>query len=163
MTPKKLNSKIVAILQPLIEQEYIHFYAYKSSANYCRGAGFMKAAEFYEEESKEEAGHAAMLQKFLTDWNVTFGLPAIAPAPAFTSLVQTIEQAYTREYDLYEKYEQASAAVLEMDTTVFDFLCQFRKIQQDTVAEYSDKLNMIEGCNTDSKFEMLMVEEKLFG
>jgi hypothetical protein len=49
------------------------------------------------------------------------------------------------------------------DLCVFDFLQQYRVGQKESVAEYSDKLNMLEGTNTGSKFEMLMLEEKLFG
>jgi len=162
MKPKVLNAKVASILIPLIGYEYSHFYNYKSSANYCRGVGFVKAAEFYEKEVVEEAEHSKRLQDFLTDWNVVFELPTIETPETFTSLKQTIESGYNREYELYEIYEEASAKVCEMDTCVFDFLQQFRKIQQDTVAEYSDKLNLCEGVDTEDKFQMLMIESLLF-
>jgi hypothetical protein len=45
----------------------------------------------------------------------------------------------------------------------FDFLQTYRNIQNKSVAEYSDKLNVLEGVNLDSKFEMLMIESNLFG
>lgn len=161
MKPKQLNSKISAILTPLIAQEYSHFYAYKASANYARGEGFMKAAEFYENEAKEEAEHSAELQAYLTDWNVTFDLPVIQTPDQFTSLLQTIEGAYSRELALYELYESVSAQVFEMDTCVFDFLAKFRAIQSSTVAEYSDKLNTLAGVDP-TKFNMLLIEPLLF-
>jgi ferritin len=161
MKPKSLNAKIVSLLTPLISEEYKHFYNYKASANWCRGVGFMKAAEAYENEALEEAEHSARLQAFLTDWNVTFELPVIEPPDEVKSLVQTIESAYAREYQLYEKYEDVSCKMCEMDTCVFDFLQQFRKIQMDTVAEYSDKLNLLQDVE-DTKFNLLLLEDKLF-
>jgi hypothetical protein len=45
---------------------------------------------------------------------------------------------------------------------VFDFLQQFRTIQTQSVAEYSDMINMLEGVNVNDKFQMLMLEKKLF-
>jgi hypothetical protein len=44
----------------------------------------------------------------------------------------------------------------------FDFLQAYRKNQNDAVAAYSDMLNILEGTNADSKFEMLLIEKKLF-
>lgn len=162
MKPKILNTQIVSILTPLIEQEYRHFYTYRSAANYCRGAGFMKAASFYDSEAKEEAEHSEKLQKFLVDWNVIPVLLPIAAPEVFTSLVGTIETAYTNEYHLYELYEEVSAKAIELDACVFDFLKEFRDIQASTVAEYSDRLNLLSGCSTDDKFQLLMLEDKLF-
>jgi hypothetical protein len=90
-------------------------------------------------------------------------------------LTATIEEAYKFEYKLYEDYEDTSAKVFESgDVCTFDFLEQFRTIQRVTVAEYSDKLNMLEGVvdepaekgekpERECKFEMLTIEEKLFG
>jgi ferritin len=161
MKPKTLNSKVSELLTPLIAQEYAHFYNYKASANYCRGVGFMKAAAFYETEAKEEAEHSERLQRFLTDWNVTIDLPSIKSPEVFASLPETIESAYKREYDLYEKYEEVSASVIDMDVCVFDFLRQFRDIQTSTVAEYSDKLNLLEGVEP-TKLNLLLLEDKLF-
>jgi ferritin len=51
----------------------------------------------------------------------------------------------------------------EGDVCTFDFLQFFRTEQTAAVAEYSDMLNMLEGPDTASKFELLMLEEKLFG
>jgi hypothetical protein len=52
--------------------------------------------------------------------------------------------------------------VFKKDLCVFDFLQEFRKIQKDSVAEYSDKLNMLEGVDAKDKFNMLLLEKKLF-
>jgi len=67
------------------------------------------------------------------------------------------------EYKLYEAYEETSMRIFKIgDLCVFDFLQSYRVGQKESVAEYSDKLNMLEGTNELSKFEMLMLEKKLF-
>ena len=80
----------------------------------------------------------------------------------FASLIDVIEQAYKIEYDLYEKYERSSLDIFESnDVCTFDFIQQFRKIQTESVREYSDMLNMLEGIET-TKFNLLLLEDKLF-
>ena len=67
------------------------------------------------------------------------------------------------EYNLYADYEDTSGKVFKTgDLCVFDFLQQFRTIQTESVAQYSDMMNMLEGVKTDDKFQMLMLEKKLF-
>ena len=64
---------------------------------------------------------------------------------------------------MYEEYEDTSMKIFKTgDLCVFDFLQKYRTIQKESVAEYSDKINMLEGVNTKSKFELLMLEKKLF-
>lgn len=164
MKPNVLDSAVSKLLIPFIQKEYSHFINYKQSALYAQGAGFFIAAKAYEQEAIEEAEHSARLQKYLTDWNVVFTLPTIEqPEPGkYTSLIQTIVEAYNREHELYEDYEELSKKMLELDICTFNFLAQFLKIQVDTVAEYSDKINLTDGCDDKDKFQMLMLEEKLF-
>jgi len=72
-----------------------------------------------------------------------------------------IEAAYNVEYDLYEAYEDTSKQMFNKDLCVFDFLQEFRMIQKEAVAEYSDKLNMLEGVDAN-KMNLLLIEHKLF-
>lgn len=162
--PNKLPSEIVKLFKPLLEAEYTAFYFYKSAANWCNGEGFMLAGKYFEAESANELEHANKLQKFLVDWNINPDLPMIEPAEAGESLVDIIENAYDLEYALYEKYEEVSITAFEKgDVCTFDLFQFFRNTQTQSVAEYSDMLNVLEGCNTGSKFELLMLEENLFG
>lgn len=48
------------------------------------------------------------------------------------------------------------------DVCAFDFLQFFRNVQTESVGQYSDMINMLEGVDTKSKFEMLLLEKKLF-
>jgi ferritin len=96
---------------------------------------------------------------------VTPELPTITkPTLTFSNLSDVISQAYELEYALYEAYEETSVKIFKTeDLCVFDFLQKYRTIQTASVAEYSDKINVLEGVSLGSKFEMLMLEETLFG
>jgi len=162
--PNQLEAEVVNMLLPRLQDEYTAFYFYRAASNWCQGVGYEKAAEFFANESKDELEHAAKIEKYLVDWNVTPDLPALQRPPLeFSNLISVIEQAYKIEYDLYEEYEKTSMDIFNaQDTCTFDFLQQFRMIQTKSVAEYSDKLNMLEGVEPTSKFEMLLLEKKLF-
>ena len=49
-----------------------------------------------------------------------------------------------------------------LDKRSFNKFMAYRKNQNDAVAAYSDMLNILEGTNPGSKFEMLLIEKKLF-
>jgi len=162
--PVQLSKEVVNLLLPRLGDEFSAFYFYRSASNWCKGVGFFKASEFFAKESEDELLHAKNIENYIVDWNVNPKLPIIdKPEIEFTSLVEIIEKAYKLEYDLYEAYEETSMEIFKTgDLCVFDFLAEYRKIQKDSVAEYSDKLNMLEGCDTSSKFELLVLEKKLF-
>jgi ferritin len=163
MKPNQLEGEVVNMLLPRLQDEYTAFYFYRAASNWCQGVGFEKAAEFFAAESTDELEHAKKIEKYLVDWNVTPDLPALQRPPLeFANLISVIEQAYKLEYDLYEQYEETSLKVFSVDPCTFDFLQQFRSLQTKAVAEYSDKLNMLEGVEPTGKFEMLLLEKKLF-
>lgn len=163
-TPEKLPIQVVNLLLPRLQDELNAFYFYRSATNWCKNVGYFKAAEFFAEESDTESKHAKAIEDYLVDWNVTPDLPNILkPTLEFRNLVDVITQAYDMEYKLYEAYEETSMRIFKIgDLCVFDFLQSYRVGQKEAVAEYSDKLNMLEGTNELSKFEMLMLEKKLF-
>lgn len=162
--PEKLSQPVINLLLPRLQDEFNAAYFYRSASNWCKNVGYFIAAEFFAKESEDEFGHAKKIENYLVDWNVTPALPTIPkPTLEFSSLEQVITMAYDMEYALYEEYEDTSMKIFKTgDLCVFDFLQQYRTGQKDAVAEYSDKLNMLEGTNTGSKFEMLMLEKKLF-
>lgn len=162
--PETLSKEVVSLLTPRISNEYEAFYHYTAASNWCKNVGYEKAAEFFAKEAQDELEHAKGLENYLVDWNVTPALPAIEkPKVEFSGLYEVIEKSYNLEYSLYEDYEDTSMKIFKTgDLCVFDFLQKYRTIQKDSVAEYSDKLNMLEGVDTKSKFEMLMLEKKLF-
>lgn len=163
-TPIKLSDAMVAILMPRLQDEMNASYLYRAASNWCKDKGFFKAAAYFAKESADELTHAKKLEDYMIDWNVNPILPPIpSPAP-FTSLAEIIEKAYGIEYALYQEYENTSKMAFDVnELCVFDLLQDFRTKQKNSVAEYSDMINMLEGVNVGDKFQMLMLEEELFG
>lgn len=161
---KTLPAGVLKILNERLKDEYYAFYLYKSIGNWCKNHGFDKAAEYFSAESSDELSHAKMIEDFIVLWNGTPNLPAISkPILEFESLAQIIDTAYDVEYELYEMYEKDSKDIFEMgDICTFDFLKFFREVQTKSVGEYADMKNILEGVDTSSKFEMLLLEKKLF-
>jgi ferritin len=162
--PEQLSQEVVNLLLQRLQDEFNAFYFYRSATNWCQNKGFFKAASFFKAESEDELAHAKKIEDYIVDWNVTPTLPNIlVPTLEFTDVVDIIEKAYDMEFSLYEGYEETSMKIFKVgDLCVFDFLQFYRTTQKEAVAEYSDKLNIVEGTNRDSKFEMLMLEENLF-
>jgi len=162
--PVKLSDEVVNLLLPRLSDEFKAYYFYRSASNWCKNVGFFIAAEYFAKESNDELEHAKGIENFLVDWNISPKLPTIdAPEINFGGLAEIIDAAYKLEYDLYEEYEDTSAKIFKTgDLCVFDFLQKYRSIQQVSVAEYSDMINMLEGVDVKSKFEMIMLEKKLF-
>lgn len=163
LKPKVLPVEIVSLLLPRLQDEYNAHYMYRAASNWCQNVGFFKAAKFFATESADELNHAKKLENYLTEWNVIPVLPAISqPVLQFGSLKEVLEKAYSIEFALYEEYEDTSVRVMKLgDVCTFNFLLEFNAIQQKSVAEYSDKLNVLDGV-PGTKFEMLMLEESLF-
>lgn len=148
LEPKKLDKKIVSLLNERLNDEYTAHYFYRNLSNWCENMGYTKAAKFFAGEASSELEHAEGLQKYLTDWNVTPTLMSLNVPATVSSLVDAIESAYEIEYDLYEQYEKISMDIFNMpDLCTFDFLAKYRTIQRESVAEYAtliNKLNLID-------------------
>ena len=163
--PTQLPEEIVSLILPRLGDEFTAAYQYRAISNWCKNVGYKLAGEFFAKESEDEFSHAKKIEDFLVNWNITPQLPTIKqPILEFKGLSDVIDTSYELERNLYESYEETSAKIFKTgDLCVFDFLQQFRSIQTKSVAEYSDMINLLEGCNTESKFELLMLEEQLFG
>ena len=164
MKPEALPKEIVELLMPRLSDEFKAYYFYRAASNWCKNVGYMKAGSYFHNESDDELQHAKKIEDFLVDWNVNPDLPIIAkPQTTFKSLMEVIEKAYELEFNLYEAYEETSGKVFKTgDLCTFDMLQFFRGIQTKSVTEYSDMLNILDGVSC-SKFEMLQLEETLFG
>jgi len=160
--PVQLPKEVVDVLTPRIGDEHKAFYFYKSASNWCNEKGYFKAAKFFAAESADELTHSEKLEKFIRDWNVIPELNTIEkPVLEFEGLVDIIEQAYEMEYDLYEAYEQSSKEVFKIgDLCAFDLLQEFRTIQKESVAQYSNFLNQLELIDPTDKFQLFYFENK---
>lgn len=164
ITPKKLPKEIVDLLLARLKDELTAFHFYKNARNWCANEGYEIASKFFSEEASDELSHGQVIEDFLNDWNVFFDYPQIDKNPLqFKGLADIIEKAYVMEYKLYEEYEDTSAKIFKMgDICAFDLLQFHRNQQTKSVAEYATKINKLTGVNVNDKFQMLLLEKKLF-
>ena len=162
LVPDKLPSSIVAHLNSAIHQEYKAHYFYRYAANWCAGVGYMKAAAFYTKEASNELAHAEKLQKYLVDWNESPKLPSINLTGEFETLIHTVNTAYALEFELGVLYDKMSREIFNTHIATFDFLQEFRTIQNESIAEYSDLLNAAQLIDVTSKLDLLTYESAYF-
>lgn len=160
--PAKLSDEMLQIFNQRIGDEYAAHYLYVSAYNWCRDANYKKASAFFEDEAKAELEHAKKLEDFVTQWNCIPEIPQVETKHQFTSLVDIINQAYKIEFELYKAYEADSRKIMSKDLSIFDFLSEFRKIQTDSVEEFSDLLNALELIDPTDKFQLLYFEQTYF-
>lgn len=162
-SPKVIDKSVATKLIERLKDEYDAMYFYTAVANWCQGKGYEGAAKFFYKEADNEKSHANKIERYLTDWNMFFELPKIdQPDKDYRSLVDVIEQAYDIEYGLYEAYEKTSRAIFTSDLCAFDFLTDFRKIQNDSVIEYSDVLNEIKTIGEGNSFALYYWQKEKF-
>ena len=164
LEPIKLDETVVSILTERIKDEYTAHYYYRNAANWCADANYKKATKFFEDEANNELEHAKKLQDYIVSWNVIPVIPPVDPKMATCkNLVEIINGAYKLEYNLLVDYNDSSSKLFASDLTTFDFLQEFRIIQKQSVAEYSDLLNALNLIDVNNKFEILYFENTYFG
>jgi ferritin len=162
LLPKTLNEDTIAHLNGALSEEYAAHYFYRGATNWCQGAGYLSAAAFFAKEAAAELEHAEKIQKYLVDWNVTPTLPSVKFSGQFAHLIDIVNKAYTIEYNLGDKYNDMSAKLFTQHLPTFDFLTEFRTIQVESIAEYSDLLNAAQLIDVNSKLDLLHYEERYF-
>lgn len=160
--PNTLSDDVVSMLNDRLADEYAAHYFYRGAANWCQGVAYVKAAAFFAAEAATELEHAEKIQKYLVDWNATPMLPAVKFNSEFASLIDVVNKSYAIEFSLLEKYNKDSAEVFSKHLPTFDFLQNYREIQTESVAEYSDKLNAAQLIDVSIKLDLLHYEERYF-
>lgn len=163
LLPKTLTEDIVSELNKAIGEEYAAHYYYRHAANWCAGVGYTKAAAFFEKEANNELEHAAKIQKYLVDWNCTPAIPPIRFSGEFDGLIDVVNKSYDLEYSLGDIYNEMSKKMFNVHLPTFDFLTEYRNIQVQSIAEYSDLLNAAQLIDVSSKLDLLHYEERYFG
>ena len=163
ITPKTLNDAVINAINARISDELTAHYFYNAAHNWCSDKNYKNATSFFAEETSNELEHAQKLQKYLVDWNATPLLENVTMNFEFTSLPDIIEKAYKLELDLLDNYVKDSQSIFGIDLTTFDFLQEFRKIQNDSVIEYSDLLAGLELIDVNSKLDILHYDELYLG
>lgn len=163
LIPQNLKSETEDILNSRLVDEYQAYYFYLNASNWCKGQGYVKAGSFFETESKHELEHASKLQAYLIDWNLEPKLPKVETQFRFNNLIEIINEAYKLEFDLLQKYTNDSRSLLVKDPNSFTFIQQFLTIQNDSVKEFSDLLNVLRLIDYNDKFQLLYFENEYFG
>ena len=158
----KLSDKVVKLLNARIKDEYYAHGLYRAAANWCHDQNYLKAASFFDADAKTELEHAETLQKYMTDFNIIPTVEGNKEKFQFNNLLDIIHQAYDFELYLMKQYNKNSAEVFNEDLTTFDFLQQFRKIQQDSVVEFNDLINASNLVDKGDKFQVLYFEQTYF-
>lgn len=160
--PVQLPAEIVTELNARLGDEYTAHFFYVAAANWCKDKNYNKAALFFEGEAAAELTHAQGLHNFITSWNQ---LPVIAPFPfnkTFTDLIDVINQAYTMEYGLLEKYSANQQMALGVHPASFNFIQGYVNTQNGEVTEYADLLNALELININNPLDVLLFEKNYF-
>lgn len=158
--PVKLQQSAKDLIEQRIKDEYTAFYFYRNAANWCNEKNYKKAYVFFNAESENELSHAKKLEDFLVSWNIIPNIDKTETVYEFSSLYDVVNKAYEIEYNLYKKYNENSKEFISMgEFSVYDFIGEFRKIQMESVAEYSDMLNALNLINIENNFEVLYFEQ----
>lgn len=167
--PKKSNTKVKQLPQDIVDyildalaDEYTAHYFYMCASNWCNNEGYFKAGSFFAKESLSELEHAKGLQDYLVQWNVTPIIPKVETNYSVDNLYDILKKSYELEYSLFTKYNDISKKIFVKDPSTFDFLKTYRDIQNQSVAEYSDLINVIDKINTNNMFEILYFENNYF-
>jgi ferritin len=162
LLPKTLSDEIVTALNAALTEEYTAHYFYRYAANWCQGVAYLKAAAFFAAEAAAELTHAEKLQKYLVDWNCTPKLPSVKFSGEFSSLIDIVNKSYLIEYQLGDKYMKWASEVFDKHLMTFNFLQEFVDIQNESIAEMSDKLNAAQLIDVSNKLDLLHYEERYF-
>ena len=162
LLPKTLTPEIVKMINDALVEEYTAHYFYRGASNWCQGVAYVKAAAFFAAEAAAELEHAEKLQKYLVDWNCTPELPSVKFSGKFESLIDVVNKSYAIEYQLGDKYMSWTSQVFDKHLMTFNFLQEFVDIQNDSIAEMSDKLNAAQLIDVSSKLDLLHYEERYF-
>ena len=161
MKTKLLSSKVEGKLNELVADELHAMYTYVAMANWCQDNGYLKAYDFFLDESKDEKGHSEMLQKYILDMGCMPELNDIdEPTSDYSSLVEAIYAAFDMETELGKKYSKYASDCSSEDFMTVTKLQEFIKIQTESIGFYGDICAAAEGLSND-KFQQLMLEKIL--
>lgn len=161
INPKTLDKNVEKLLNERLGDEYTAYYFYKNAANWCAGANYKKAAEFFAGEAAAELEHAQGIQDYLTQWNLLPEIPKVETGARLGGLVDIINKAYLMEYGLFEKYSSDQQDCMK-DAATFNFLQNYVNYQVAEVAEYSDLLNALVLIDCNNKLDLLTFEQTYF-
>lgn len=164
MSNSYMPTEVKVKFNTLLSEELKAERHYLSCAIWCQNNGYDIAAKFFYAESESEKEHAQKLINYFTDLSDSPTLPFIAEGTTtFTNLLDVINVSLLSfEKPLYDLYGKVYSEIEEEYPQCAKFLLDFIQIQHDSIAEYSNMIDILNGVNPSDKFAMLMLQEQLF-
>jgi ferritin len=161
MKTKLLSNKVEGKLNELITDELHAMYTYVAAANWCQENGYLKAYDFFLDESKDEKAHSEILQKYMLDMGCCPSLYDIdEPKSEYCCLSDVVYAALEMESELGKKYSKYASECSGDDFMTTTKLQEFIVIQTEAIGFYGDICAAGDGLSKD-KFQQLMLEKIL--
>jgi ferritin len=161
MKKNLLSAKVESKLNTLIGQELKAMYHYVAAANWSQENGYLKAYDFFLQESADEKLHSEILQKYMLDMGSCPELDDIeTPESDYECLNCVIEAALEMETELGMMYSKLASELMDSDFMTLTKIQEFIKIQTEAIGFYGDICSAGEGLSKD-KFQQLMLEKIL--
>lgn len=156
----KLSPKAMEILEPLVRIELFQSSVYVQLANLANKAGFLKAEDYFLNESKEEREHAMIHYDYIVGRGSDFQMPKIEePSEEGTTLCDITEVALKMEAEVSSMYQSAAAEMFTVCQMSYNHLLQFLKIQQDALKFYIDACSVLRDLDKGGE---LVAEKSVF-
>ena len=156
----KLSDKAMSILEPLVHIELFQSSVYVQLANLANKAGFLKAEDYFLNESKEEREHAMIHYDYIVGRGSDFQMPNIEePSEEGTTLYDITKAALEMEAEVSTMYQEAAAKMFPVCQMSYNHLLQFLKIQQDALKFYIDACSTLNGLEKTGE---LVAEKSVF-
>jgi len=161
MKKSLLTARVESKLNELVGQELHAMYTYVAVANWCQNNGYLKAYDFFLQESKDEKQHSEILQKYMLDMGSLPELDDIdTPEMEYDSLSGVIYAALEMETELGKMYSKFASEITGSDFMTLTKVQEFIKIQTESIGFYGDICAAGEGLSKD-KFQQLILEKIL--
>jgi len=150
---------ISSLLARLTNEYEAHLF-YRNASNWCNVNGFVDASNYFASEASSELEHATAIQKYLTDWNISFVLPNASVDFSVTDIRELFTEALAIEMALYKAYNTDAISAMHIDSSLYSLNLHFVGVQKDAVAEYlnyNDELKLI------SDDDLWMWQQETFG
>ena len=158
MLKNLLSHKAIVILQDAIVQELYASNLYKHLSNQCQRLGYLGAASYFKNESKDELEHYQLIADYMNDLGGVAEIPDVDGCDdEIKTLNDAIERAYKAEVDLGKKYTTWHGQV---DPMTGQFLLQFLEIQRKGIGEYGDLLSRLDVAD-DNPAALLIIDKEL--
>jgi ferritin len=141
-----ISDKLAKLLIEQIGHELRAHQLYMGMAIYFNRQSLNRWGKLFNDQSIEEAGHAAKIMDFLTDVGVNYDLPALKAATTrYSSASEVVRSALDSERKVTGQFREMSAVALaENDHTSYQFLQWFVNEQVEEERKVQGLIDLID-------------------